>query len=264
MAEGSEAIAYERRAAVAVISLNRPEKRNALDLAAFDALGDAAERAAADPEVRAVLLRAEGPSFCAGIDLGALAALAGAAAQRFPEFVATAQRPYRALARTPKPAVAAVQGHAIGAGFQLALACDLRVVADGATFGLLEGRFGLIPDLGGMWHLAREVGPARTKELAWTARTFGAAEADRMGLVHRLVGPADLERVALAVADELAALSPVTVGLVKDLAGRATDRALDDELEAEAAAQLAALESEDHSEAVAAYLERRPPQFRGR
>ena len=254
-------VTYERRGAIGVISLDRPEKRNALDLPMFAALGDAAEQAAADREARAVVVRAEGPSFCAGIDLGALAGLAAQAAERFPDFVSVAQRPYRVLAMQAKPVVAAVQGHAVGAGFQLALAADLRVAAEGSVFGLLEARFGLIPDLGGMWHLAREIGAARTKELAWTTRTLDAAAAERLGLVHRVVSAAELEATAMSLAAEVGSHSPASARLAKELVRNGAGRSLEEELAAEAAAQLEILQGEDQREAVAAYLERRPPRF---
>ena len=257
-------IRYGSSDGLATISLDRPEKRNALNLEAFSELTRAVERAAADDDVHGILVRANGPSFCAGIDLGALAGLAGAASERFEEFVAIAQGPYRALADAPKPVVAAVQGHALGAGFQLMLACDVRVVATDATFGLLEARYGLIPDLGGLWHLTREVGPARAKELAWSARTIEAAEADRLGLVARVVPPEDLDVEAEACARELIAHSPVTARRVKALVGAANAVTLEAELAAEAAAQGEVLQSEDHREAVAAFLERRSPRFTGR
>jgi enoyl-CoA hydratase/carnithine racemase len=257
-------VGYERRGAIGVISLDRAEKRNALDLAMFAALGDAAERAGDDREARAVVVRGEGSAFCAGIDLGALAGLAGQATERFPEFVETAQRPYRLLALLDKPVVAAVQGHAVGAGFQLALAADLRVATPNAVFGLLEARFGLIPDLGGMWHLAREIGPARTKELAWTARTFDADEAERLGIVHRLVAADELDEAAMSLAAEVASHSPASARLTKKLVREGAGRTLEEELAAEAAAQLEILQGEDQQEAVAAFLERRPPRFTGR
>jgi enoyl-CoA hydratase/carnithine racemase len=259
----NDIVTYERREGVAVISLDRPAKRNALDLEAFEALAEAARRAGGDEAARAVVVRAEGPSFCAGIDLNALAGLAGSAAERFGEFVAIAQRPYATLARLSLPVVAAVRGHALGAGFQLALACDVRVAATDAAFGLLEARFGLIPDLGGMWHLTREIGPSRTKDLAWTGRTIDAAEADRLGLLNRLVAPEELDEAAFATALELGARSPVTARAVKDLVNGATERSLEDELAAEAQAQGRALQSDDHREAVAAFLERRDPRFTG-
>src|SRR5205085_8601176 len=119
------------------------------------------EEAARDPAVRAVLVRGEGPSFCAGLDLTAFGDLMGSDAATFRAFVRLAQRPFRNLATAPKPTLAAVQGHALGAGFQLALACDLRVAAEDVRFGMLEVRFGIVPDLGGNHPLTALVGPAR-------------------------------------------------------------------------------------------------------
>jgi enoyl-CoA hydratase/carnithine racemase len=255
-------ITYDVDDALAVISLNRPEKRNAMNREMFVDIADAAERAASDPDVRGLLLRAEGPSFSAGIDLMALAGLAGQV-DRFDEFVALAQRPYRLLATMSVPVVAAVRGHSLGAGFQLALACDARVVAADASFGLLEARYGLIPDLGGLYHLSRLAGPSRAKELAWSARTIDAREADRLGLVNRLVEPDGLDGAALAFARELIGNSPVTARLVKALVAR-SDGSLEAELDREARAQREALTSSDHREAVAGFFEKRPPRFTGR
>jgi 2-(1,2-epoxy-1,2-dihydrophenyl)acetyl-CoA isomerase len=257
-------ITYAVEDGLAVISLNRPDKRNAMNVEMFTELGDAAEQAGSDPEIRAVLVRGEGPSFCAGIDLTVLGTLAGAVVDRFRGFGQMAQRPFRLLATLDKPTVAAVQGHALGAGFQLALACDVRIAAMDATFGLLEARYGLVPDLGGLYHLAREVGPARAKELAWSARRVDADEAERLGLVSRVVAAATLDADARAFAAEITAHSPVTASLVKDLVAQAGARTLDAEMERELDAQANALASQDHAEAVAAFLERRPPHFVGK
>jgi enoyl-CoA hydratase/carnithine racemase len=256
-------ISYTVDEGLAVIALARPAKRNAMNREMFVEIADAAERAANDSNVRGLLLRAEGPSFSAGIDLTALAELAGQL-DRFEEFVALAQRPYRMLATLPVPVVAAVRGHSLGAGFQLALACDARVVATDASFGLLEARYGLIPDLGGLFHLAREAGPSRAKELAWSARIIDAREADRMGLVNRLVQPEELDDAARAFARELIRNSPVTARLVKGLVATVATVPLELELQREARAQGEALSSADHREAVAAFLEGRPPTFTGR
>ncbi len=133
-------ITYEVDDGVGTISMNRPEKRNAMNTSMFLELGEATEEAARDPAVRVVLVRGEGPSFSAGIDVSAFAELAGAGTSASPAFVRLAQRPFRNLATMAKPTVAAVRGHALGAGFQLALACDLRVVADDARMGMLEVR----------------------------------------------------------------------------------------------------------------------------
>jgi len=256
-----ETIRYETNDALAAITLARPEKRNAVNHEMFTELGQAADRAASDPEVRAVLLRGDGPSFCSGLDLSALGDLAGMTGARFRSFLRLAQRPFLVLSRMAKPAVAAVQGHALGAGFQLALACDLRVAAGDATFGMLEARYGLIPDLGGSHHLARLVGPARAKELVWTTRPVPAEEAMRIGLVNRVVFTSNLAQEAEQLCRDVMAYSPTAAASTKSLISRAAETAFETELEREADAQAACLEGDDHRESVAAFLEGRTPQF---
>jgi enoyl-CoA hydratase/carnithine racemase len=242
-----DTIRYEAKDGVATITLARPDKRNAVSLDMFRELGDATEMAGSDPDVRAVLVTGQGSSFCVGIDLGLLAPLAPLAAgaaehpDDFRSFVRLAQRPFLALASMPKPTLAAVQGHALGAGFQLALACDLRVAATGVRFGMLEARYGLIPYLGGMHHLARLVGPARTKELVWTTRTVEAAEAERLGLVNAMVDPQDLASAAEALLRACVTHSQVTVALAKELIGGSFGLFLEEEMDREAAAQVAAI-----------------------
>ncbi|MGH2556103.1 MAG: enoyl-CoA hydratase/isomerase family protein [Actinomycetota bacterium] len=264
---GFETIRYAVEDGLATITLARPDKRNAVNQAMFTELGDTTEKAAADPYVRAVLVVGDGPSFCAGIDLSLIGELAGLAAQAsddeggFHSFVRHAQRPFRSLSRMPKPTVAALQGHAIGAGFQLALACDLRVATPDAKFSMLEARYGLIPDLGGAHRLARLVGPSRSKEIVWSTRMVEAEEAFRIGLVDRLVDRHALRAEAQALARQVTQHSPTAVALVKELIERATETPLDDEYEREAEGQTAALRGEDHREAVSAFLEGRPPRF---
>ena len=256
-----ETIRYEIDDGLGVITLARPEKRNAVNLDMFTELGHAADRVASDPEVRAVLLRGDDPSFCAGLDLSALGDLGGMTGARFRSFLRLAQRPFLVLARMAKPAVAAVQGHALGAGFQLALACDLRVAAEDATFGMLEARYGLIPDLGGTHHLARLVGPARAKELVWTTRPVPAEEAMRIGLVNRVVSNSDLAQEAEQLCREVVAYSPTAAASTKSLISRAAETAFETELEREADSQAACLEGDDHRESVAAFMEGRTPRL---
>jgi enoyl-CoA hydratase/carnithine racemase len=233
----------------------------------FTELGDATETAAADPDVRAVLVLGDGPSFCAGIDLSLIGELAGLAAQAsddeggFHSFVRQAQRPFRSLSRMPKPTLAAVQGHAIGAGFQLALACDLRIAAADAKFSMLEPRYGLIPDLGGAHRLARLIGPSRAKEIVWSTRMVETEDALRIGLVDRVVDPGVHRTEGEAIARQVTQHSPTAVALVKELIERASETPLDDEYEREAEGQTTALRGEDHREAVSAFLEGRPPRF---
>jgi enoyl-CoA hydratase len=246
-----ETIRYEVEDGLARITLARPDKRNAVNQAMFTELGDAAEEAATDSRVRAVLVSGEGRSFCSGIDLALLGELGPLAAQAsddeggFHSFVRAAQRPFRSLARMPKPVVAAVQGHAVGAGLQLALACDLRVAGADAMFGMLEPRYGLIPDLGGTHRLARLVGPSRAKELVWSTRIVGAQEALGIGLIDRVVEPDVLTAEAETLTRQVSQHSPTAVGLIKELIERATETPLDDEFELEARAQARAVRGQD-------------------
>jgi enoyl-CoA hydratase/carnithine racemase len=259
-----ETLRYGVHDGVATIELARPEKRNALNAQAFNELGEATDRAAADPGIRVVLVKGQGPSFCAGIDIALLGQLAGTRGARFRSYVRSVQRPFLTLAQMDKPTVAAVHGHAVGAGFQLALACDLRIASDDVRLCMLEIRFGLIPDLGGPHRLPRLVGLARAKELIWTGRMVEAEEADRIGLVNRVVVPESLGKEAETFVRELVAAPPLPLSLTKALMNRALETSLETDLERQAQAQAQAIESEDHREAIEAFLEKRPPRFSGR
>jgi enoyl-CoA hydratase/carnithine racemase len=256
-----QTIRYQVDEGVGRITLARPDKRNAINREMFAELGDATADAGDDPKVRAVIVEGEGPVFCSGLDLGAVADLATLRGPSFRAFVRLAQRPYLNLARMPKPSIAAVQGHAVGAGFQLALACDLRVVAEDAKFGMLEARYGLIPDLGGAHQLSRLVGPARAKELVWTTRLVDADEAERSGMADRVVATDQLAKAADQLAGEVMAYSPTAAALAKSLIARAHETGLEQELEREADAQAICLDSDHHRESVAAFLEKRAPTF---
>jgi enoyl-CoA hydratase/carnithine racemase len=258
---GWQTIRYGVRDHVATIELARPDKRNAMNRAMFEELGAATEQAAGDPAVRVVVLTGEGSSFCAGIDLAQLAELAGIETSLLGEFVDLAQRPFRTLAVIPKPTVAAVQGHALGAGFQLALACDLRILADDARFAMLEVRYGLIPDLGGPHRLAALVGPARAKELIWTGRTVAADEALSLGLAERTVPAQELVAAVDTLAANLLRHSPTAVRLGKALVERAPQLDFDEHLAEAGRAQAEAIGGPDHAEAVAAFVERRDARF---
>ncbi|MBI4259997.1 MAG: enoyl-CoA hydratase/isomerase family protein [Actinobacteria bacterium] len=259
-----ETIRYGVEDGVARITLARPDKRNAMNLTVFDELGRAAQAAVEDPSVRAVLVRGEGPSFSAGIDLSVFVELAGQDRPAFERLIRTAQRPFWTLAAADTPSVAAVRGHALGAGFQLALACDLRVAAEDVRFGMLELRFGILPDLGGNHRLASLVGPARAKELTWTGRLVEADEALRLGLANR-VAPADrLDEEAETLARQLAGAPPLPVAAVKSIVDRAASSGLEASMDRERRAQIECLMSDDAREAVAAHFDKRPARFAGR
>jgi enoyl-CoA hydratase/carnithine racemase len=257
---------YEVADGIASITLARPDKRNAMNDVLFTELGEATQEAAIDPEARVVLVSGEGKAFSAGIDLTMFSheAFQTGGGANFQRFVTMAQRPFRNLQTMAKPAVAAVQGHALGAGFQLALACDIRICAQDVTFGMFEVRYGILPDLGGNRPLTQLVGPARAKELVWTGRTVDAAEAERIGLANRVVATEALRKEAETLAQDLAAAPPIPVALTKSLINREAELSIEASFEREAESQQRAISSEDHREAIAAYLEKRPPRYSGR
>jgi enoyl-CoA hydratase/carnithine racemase len=244
------------------ITLNRPEKRNALSIELFDAIGDAFQLAAA-PDVRAVLVRGNGPVFCAGIDLGSLASLTSDRSDgAFLSSLQHLQDIFMRLQRIGKPSVAAMQGAAVGAGLQLGLACDLRVAADDLRMGVYEIHYGIVPDLGGIHRLVQLCGPARAKDLAMTGRDVNPDEALRIGLVDRVVAVAELDQSSRALAREIATKAPLAVRAIKRLSDDAAGgQRPEDSLHAVGEAQLECLAHPDMMEAVRARMEKRVPVF---
>jgi 2-(1,2-epoxy-1,2-dihydrophenyl)acetyl-CoA isomerase len=256
------ALLVERRAGVAVLVLNRPQARNALDLALRDALEETLGTLAADAEVRALVVRGAGEHFCAGGDVKLMRE--GVPAAEGQARVEALNRAVGALARFRAPTVAMVDGAAVGAGCTLAIACDLVVASERARLGAVFARIGLIPDGGATHLLPRRVGLARAKELAFTGQVLDAAAALRIGLVDRVVPAARLEEEALGLAGALAAGPPRALALAKALLTDGLEVGLEESLRREAVAQAALLASSDHREGLAAFFERRPPRFTGR
>ncbi|GAC1437020.1 MAG: enoyl-CoA hydratase-related protein [Solirubrobacteraceae bacterium] len=226
----------EDRGAVRHITMNRPEKRNAMNGELVRGLGDALEAAAHAPAVRCVVVRGAGLAFSAGMDLAALAALSGQS-DSLHAFRAACLRGWNACEEMRKPTIALIHGACLGGALELALACDLRVVAQDAMLGLLETSVGLIPDLGGSTRLPAVVGLGRAKELIMTSRRIDGREAERIGLANR-VAPADaLEQTCDELVAELLACSPVAVGLAKRVIDQAARPTLAASLELEGTAQ---------------------------
>ena len=248
------------RGARAEVLLRRPDVLNAMDWSVFDSLAATMDEIAARDDVRVVTVRGEGRSFSSGIDTGTFGQVQGD-----PEnMVARAQAGFRKLAALPMPTIAAVKGHALGAGLQLALACDVRVVAEDATLGLLEAKYGLVPDLGGTQRLPALVGPARAKKMIWLAERISGAEARAIGLAE-VVAPADrVDVTADELAERLAQAPPIAVREVKRLVSLAGTIDLDQGMAQEARSQLQVFASADFAEAIAAFLENRRPSFSGR
>lgn len=239
--------------------------RGALGRATKDALRDVLQRLADDPAVRAVVLTGSGTTFCVGQDLREHAASLAADATAAWDTVQEHYIPIvTALATMPKPVIAAVNGTAAGAGAALALACDLRFIADDAVFHVGFAAIGLSFDSGMSWTLPRLIGFGRATELLLMARPVAAPEALALGLATEVVPAADLSRRAAAVAHELAAGPTIAFGAAKQALAYAAGHGLLDALDMEAGLQTLAGTTDDHAEAVQAFLAKRPPAFRGR
>lgn len=228
-------------AAVATITLARPERRNALTSGTWHALAEIGRSLPGD--VRVVVVRGEGPSFCAGIDLRMFSreGVPGETAPRGEEAIAEIQQAYLWLRRPEIVSIAAVHGHAIGAGFQLALACDLRVAAEDAKLCMKEAALGLVPDLTGTKPLVDIVGVPRALELCLTTRTVFAEEAARLGLVELVVPAGELEAAVGDLTAAVLAIKPATAAAVKRLLQRAPHNTLAEQAAAERREQTALL-----------------------
>lgn len=247
---------------VATVTLARPEAMNAISGRMADELAGALLRAAADPNAWVVVLGAEGEkAFCVGADLKERNRLDDAGWLRNRILVRSMFDTLRAL---PQPTIASVFGFALGGGFELALNCDLIVASEDAIFGLPEVRVGILPGGGGTQVLARKIGVARAKELVLTARRIGALEALEMGLVTRVVDGEKLHGATMELAAEICRNSPVAVREAKRAIDRGFDVPLEDGLELEDLAWRRAVASEDRPEGIAAFNEKRDPQWKGR
>ena len=254
------AIIVEDQSGYRKITLNRPDRLNALTVEMADALTAALDAAAADRSCRALMLTGAGRGFCAGQDL---TAIAGAS----PDQVATLLDHYHPIIEKirdlPIPVVAAVNGVAAGAGANLALACDIVLAADSATFMQAFARIGLVPDCGGTWFLPRLVGVARARALMMLAEPLPAATAAAWGLIWRAIEDDRLMPEAHALAARLAAGPTVALGLIKQALDESVDNDLAGQLDLERDLQLEAAETPDHAEGVRAFLDKRQPVFTG-
>ena len=248
---------------VLTLTLNRPSVYNALTPELGRALGDALKQAGRDRSIGAVVLTGSGRAFCSGQDLAALEI----AEDRPPELGELLRREYNGLVlqmrRLDKPIVAAVNGVAAGAGLSLALASDLRIAADTATFVEAFVNIGLVPDAGSMYFLPRLVGLAKALELSLLGERVTAEEALRIGLVNRVVSADELAEAAAELARKLASSAGVALGLTKRGLNRSLESGLDEMLEQEALLQEVAGRTADFREGVTAFKDKRPAQFAG-
>jgi 2-(1,2-epoxy-1,2-dihydrophenyl)acetyl-CoA isomerase len=248
-----------REGAVLTITLNRPDVLNAFNAEMHKGLA-AALKEARGPDVRAVVITGAGRGFCVGQDLTEFRESPGDIGSRLRETYHPNVLAIRAL---EKPVIAAVNGAAAGAGMSLACACDLRIAADSASFVPAFINIGLVPDSGGSYFVTRILGPARAFEWLASGRKLTAAEAHACGLVAEVVAGDALPASTAEIAAQLAALPTRAIGMTKRLIDHALDASLEQQLEREAELQTAATKTEDFKEGVAAFLEKRPPRFRG-
>jgi 2-(1,2-epoxy-1,2-dihydrophenyl)acetyl-CoA isomerase len=252
---------YEVSDRIATITLDRPDALNSLTVPLKQELLAALKTAARNREVRVVVLTGTGRAFCAGQDLRErlepdAAPLAVEVRERYNPIV-------RAMVELNKPIIGAINGVAAGAGASLAFACDVRIAAETASFVLGFGRVGLVPDSGATWLLPRLIGASKAIELALTNDPLSAADAERIGLVSRVVPRDELDAATRDLAVRLAAGAPRALALTKRALRRALESSLDETLDYEADLQGVAGRTRDHAEGIAAFIEKREPRFEG-
>jgi enoyl-CoA hydratase/carnithine racemase len=255
-------VEIEDRGAVRHVVLARSEKRNALNRELIEELGEAFQSAADDDAVRVVVVRGDGPMFSSGMDVGDLTGVA-----ERPRDV----RRYRGgilavwnlLEEMPKATICQIHGACLGGAMELALACDMRVMADDAVAGLIETRIGLLPDVGGCSRLPAVVGVGRAKELVMTGKVIDGREAHRIGFANRIAAPDELDDATQALCDELLACAPLAIGLAKRIVDASARPALAVTLEQEVAAQERLAATDDFAEGTRAFQEKRDPEYAG-
>lgn len=270
---GSDDLLGRRVGRVAVLALNRPERRNSLSPGIYQGFITALPAIAADPEIRVLMVTGTGGAFCSGGDVKGMnernkAAKAGnapmTADQRIDDLRARQRQVSLALHNFPKPVVAALPGPAAGAGFSIAMAADIRIAAERALLVTAFSGVAASGDFGGSWYLTQLIGSAKAKELYFLSPRLTAVEAERLGLVNQVLADDGFDDAALEYCHELATRAPIALRYMKENINRAETASLADCLDAEAAAMTKTMGTEDHREAAAAFVEKRAALFQGR
>ena len=251
---------YKLDGSVAVVTLNRPDKLNALTDPMYNRLVELFTQFQTDDAVRAVLLTGAGRAFCSGSDVTTMAKVNLVAGRRRMQ---SRHAMIDAIFNLEKPVVAVVRGATVGIGFAMSMACDLIIASDTTKFSQIFNKIGLVPDGGSIFFLTHRLGMARAKELVYTARMLPAQEAFEWGLINRVVADADLEKEGMALASELAAKPTFTIGLAKKMFQGMYVPTLETHLEQENLCQYTVKLTEDHAEGIAAFKEKRAAKFKG-
>jgi 2-(1,2-epoxy-1,2-dihydrophenyl)acetyl-CoA isomerase len=261
-----ECLLYEVKDRIATLTLNRPDRLNALGGTLREDLYAAIIAAGADPAVGVIVITGAGRGFCSGGDVKTMSERdqAGQAASADERLAPVRDRCILAMRDCPKPIIAAINGAAAGAGMNLALACDMRIASTAAKFAQSFVKRGLAPDWGGSYFLPRVVGVAKASELIFTGETIDAAEAFRLGIVNVVVAPEELMAAAYKLAKKIAAGPPITIALAKRAIHHNLEADLRSALEFETFAQGICKDTDDYKEGVKAFVEKRAPVFRGR
>ena len=254
-------VKVEREDGVAVLTIDRQEKLNALDRQVVEEIGQALLELEAEAPRAIVVTGAGERAFIAGADIRAMSVMDPIEAKQFSEIGHAAMA---LLDRSPVPTIAAVNGFALGGGCEVAIACDVRIAAENASFGFPEVGLGILPGMGGTQRLPRLIGPALAKELIFTGRRIGAEEASEIGLVNRVVGQGEALDAAMGLAAEISANGPLAVRHAKAAANRALDVDLVSGLEYETDQFALLFSTEDALEGMNAFGEKRKPEFEGR
>ena len=249
---------------IATITLNRPDKLNAFIGHMRRDLAEALEHAGSDRGIRVVIVTGAGRAFCAGGDIAFMAELMERRdTDEFERILGAGRRVISAIRMMTKPVIAAVNGPASGAGFNLALACDLRIASTSATFSQSFVKIGLHPDWGGTYFLPRLVSPNKACEMFFLGDTIDAAEALRLNIVNQVVAPEELEAATLQLAERLVAAPPIAIASAKQAVYMSGASDLDEMLRYETEAQLRCFDSDDGHEGVRAFFEKRDARFTG-
>ena len=257
-----DVLLLERDGKVAVLTLNRPKAKNALDAALLKALGAQIQALAADASVRAIVITGAGGAFCSGADLKT--AMADGGLDNLDATLDSYHAIIRAIVGAPKPVLALVEGGAVGFGCDIALACDLRVLAEGAYLQEKFVKIGLMPDGGGTFWLPRLVGLGRAMEIILLGEPVDAARAESLGLANRVVPAASIREEGMALARKLANGPPLAYAEIKRAVRAGLGGTIDTALDLEKKGQLKCLSSNDCFEGIAAWVQKREPDFQGK